>query len=1222
MAHWHVALALTIASCGMAAEERNGANGAPDGKAAAAQRPTATLASYSSSLVVDGNFSAPLLADWELTTALTDPNGLVQVPPQDTNDLAQLPATTDFTANTTRWVGAPQTLLPQYLDANSTLRLPYASAACAAINLNGNQRRGSSLSQAFVFDADDLDPTDHRLRVRAIAAPVIATSAAHSDRTQSYFLARVANVDTAVDNVAQYFLYGNQPGLPWQAEGTVTYLGWQLVELTPSILDVRSGQMVKVAFTAAGCAATGHAGAVYLDSVGGYGLGSTTVVARGPEHAAPGATVDYVLRVRQGALTAAGPVSLSIATPSNANYYAFYRPPAWACTTPAVGGNGNIDCSIAPLSPNEVVEATLAVVAPEPNATITLGAYAVHTADQLPLLGPAIVTSVAASANGLCNLQVDVVEQPQLATAQTSTCSVHIRNAGPAAASNAIIQAVVGDGLQTQSWHCQAQTGASCGGAAEVAGNDVLSFASDIEALSTISCSVTLTKLAASGNATFGVAARPSVGAQSDVVDTTAWDSESVALVALAAAPASAAPAAASTPTATATAAAPANGNCQTAADCASGFCADGVCCQAACEEACFACNVAGQVGQCVAVSGSGPRASQCSPYLCGDGACLRACEADANCKAGLVCQQHVCRPKRGACATDDDCDDGLLCTPAHTCESLALIDASHPNWMLQGHGCSHGPQGGVGAMAAALGLLARASWRRRKRGRKHTERRAWWTCVLVLLVPAWASAADVAAIPSNHFLVSGGVYDIYSTVSASVPVARNHAKVGLALNYARSPLRLTSTTKPLVSQDIVRQQATLDVTGAYAVIRWLELGLALPLVLQQLESGAWASSALQEHKLQFSVGDLRVTAKSMLYRADLLRAGIGAMVSFPTAEDHRFVGVDGYTFRSHGLLEVGRLNGARFVVNLGAVVRPKRQILNLQVHHALTWSAAGHIPWRLGAAATMAARAGVFGESNLRGGAITGSPGEALAGLHVSWANVHQLDVGGGTGFTNGYGAPRWRVFVTWSKQFVPATKPDSPVRAVEVQAAPIVEVPPAALLPAPPPADRDGDGVPDILDACPDVPGDASSPRPGCPVSPRKVQAALQGATLLHFANDSSVIHERDTASLEQVRQLLEADPSIGLAIDGHTDDSGKPAYNLALSRARATTAKQWLVVHGIAKKRITVHAYGARRLVDKRKSAAARARNRRIQFRQVPRLPSRPAQPVQPADPSPTP
>ncbi|MBI3184264.1 MAG: hypothetical protein HYZ28_19195 [Myxococcales bacterium] len=147
---------------------------------------------------------------------------------------------------------------------------------------------------------------------------------------------------------------------------------------------------------------------------------------------------------------------------------------------------------------------------------------------------------------------------------------------------------------------------------------------------------------------------------------------------------------------------------------CASGVCADGVCCNAACDGACFACTVAGAVGQCSPVPRGQTDPTVCNaPWLCdGAGSCRKG--LGQGCAAGEECVSGSCL--RGVCAE----------------EALA---ERNPNVFALSCGChSGGPTVAAGLFALLL-LLRRA-------------RRALPSLLLLLAV---AASGESNAAPSKR---------------------------------------------------------------------------------------------------------------------------------------------------------------------------------------------------------------------------------------------------------------------------------------------------------------------------------------------------------------------------------------------------------------------------------------------------------------------------------------
>jgi outer membrane protein OmpA-like peptidoglycan-associated protein len=188
-----------------------------------------------------------------------------------------------------------------------------------------------------------------------------------------------------------------------------------------------------------------------------------------------------------------------------------------------------------------------------------------------------------------------------------------------------------------------------------------------------------------------------------------------------------------------------------------------------------------------------------------------------------------------------------------------------------------------------------------------------------------------------------------------------------------------------------------------------------------------------------------------------------------------------------------------------------------------------------------------------------------------------------------------------------------------------PMGEVPDPNRLGCPLP-DRDGDRVADDVDACPDQPG-APSPDPkknGCPGLVQIKNGQLVILKPVFFSTNKDTILPQSFPVLQAVADALTAQPSIKhIAIEGHTDDRGKPAKNLDLSERRAKSVLRFLVAHNIPEDRLEAHGYGQERPLSTNRTVQGRAINRRVEFHILDAQPPTPAQgDSDTATPSPTP
>ncbi|MBS1661735.1 MAG: OmpA family protein [Bacteroidetes bacterium] len=142
----------------------------------------------------------------------------------------------------------------------------------------------------------------------------------------------------------------------------------------------------------------------------------------------------------------------------------------------------------------------------------------------------------------------------------------------------------------------------------------------------------------------------------------------------------------------------------------------------------------------------------------------------------------------------------------------------------------------------------------------------------------------------------------------------------------------------------------------------------------------------------------------------------------------------------------------------------------------------------------------------------------------------------------------------------------------------------------------DRDGDGVDDETDKCPDIAGDRSNN--GCPIVKEEVRKrADYAAQHIYFATSSAVLLKKSFTGLDEMAGLLKNDRALRLYVDGYTDNTGKPEKNQALSENRAGAVKKYLIGQSIEENRIVSAGHGAADPIADNKTAAGRARNRRV-------------------------
>lgn len=144
----------------------------------------------------------------------------------------------------------------------------------------------------------------------------------------------------------------------------------------------------------------------------------------------------------------------------------------------------------------------------------------------------------------------------------------------------------------------------------------------------------------------------------------------------------------------------------------------------------------------------------------------------------------------------------------------------------------------------------------------------------------------------------------------------------------------------------------------------------------------------------------------------------------------------------------------------------------------------------------------------------------------------------------------------------------------------------------------DTDKDGVNDEEDKCPNRPGPASNQ--GCPeITKEVIEKVNMAAKNVFFASGSAKLLPKSFKSLDEVATIMKSDDLFQIQIDGHTDAQGDDAKNQTLSDNRAKAVKDYLVSKGVPESRTNSTGYGETKPVADNKTAAGRAKNRRVEM-----------------------
>jgi OOP family OmpA-OmpF porin len=142
----------------------------------------------------------------------------------------------------------------------------------------------------------------------------------------------------------------------------------------------------------------------------------------------------------------------------------------------------------------------------------------------------------------------------------------------------------------------------------------------------------------------------------------------------------------------------------------------------------------------------------------------------------------------------------------------------------------------------------------------------------------------------------------------------------------------------------------------------------------------------------------------------------------------------------------------------------------------------------------------------------------------------------------------------------------------------------------------DSDKDGINDEEDKCPNTPGVASNN--GCP--DLKEQYNFQ-ANNIQFNTGNATLTKAAIAELNKLATILNEHAEIKkVAIEGHTDNTGKAENNQKLSERRAAAVQAYLVKKGVDASRLSNVGLGDTKPAGDNATKEGKALNRRVEFK----------------------
>ena len=362
-----------------------------------------------------------------------------------------------------------------------------------------------------------------------------------------------------------------------------------------------------------------------------------------------------------------------------------------------------------------------------------------------------------------------------------------------------------------------------------------------------------------------------------------------------------------------------------------------------------------------------------------------------------------------------------------------------------------------------------------------------WLASFWVLLTPAWAFAQSSQGFFVDRFEVAERGSDWFVGDSLDLRGSMRPS-LGLVFEYAYRPLVLYAPDGDLRAV-IVSDQLFAHVGGSFVFADRVRLAFNLPVAILTEGESARARGTLLAADSGPSFGDAR-------FGADLRLIGeyggpgtlaIGAQLYVPSGSRDSFTG-DGRLRAVPHLLFAGRAGPIDYSARASLDYRAQHDVLagvphGTEISGAVTAGVAllqhtllmGPELW----GSTTLVRDSTFHQST--------SPLELLLGVHWRPKNF-RMGLGIGPGLTRGVGSPTLRAVAMfeWSPSVIVDRDGDGVLDGVD--ACPDVPGEPnsdPSKNGCPLVADRDLDSIPDAQDACPDVPGVASTDpaKHGCP-------------------------------------------------------------------------------------------------------------------------------------------
>jgi outer membrane protein OmpA-like peptidoglycan-associated protein len=481
--------------------------------------------------------------------------------------------------------------------------------------------------------------------------------------------------------------------------------------------------------------------------------------------------------------------------------------------------------------------------------------------------------------------------------------------------------------------------------------------------------------------------------------------------------------------------------------------------------------------------------------------------------------------------------------------------------------------------------------------------RHAPWLAAVVLSASAGPAAAQ--GFDAERFVPAVGGESQFTVEHPATLFHLGYA-LGLFVDLADDPvIERDTATGEIVSRPLDLSLST-NLVASLGLFDRAELGLHLPVHL--IYSGDDFAGGGVNLSASGGLGDLRFVPKLTLWGGGDAEQhallGVALPLSFPTGDDVAMRGSGGFSVEPR-LLFAAHFGALGLAANLGYRWRSE---------HPPALPIGDEVA--LGLAGSYALAPALSLDAELYGGKqVATEPGDGDFMLEIlggaTWRATERLRVHGGLSFgvLDGLGEPDFRAIVgiryavgAPERHGFGDTDGDGIIDREDDCYDEPEDEDGFADTDGCPDADNDRDGILDGDDECPDLPEERGGDGDGCP-SKTYVEIAdgkIEIFGKVRFATGSDKIRADSEPLLDQIAAALEGNPNIRkVRIEGHTDSVGGEEINRDLSERRARSVRSALVRRGIDEDRLEARGYGESNPIAPNKTAAGRAKNRRVEF-----------------------